>query len=67
MDAHSLHQVCRQLRRQYAEGLPIIMLSGHDDEASILKGLQVGFLALFSFDLFLFSGYGNVSVMNLQY
>ena len=54
MDAHSLHQVCRQLRRQYAEGLPIIMLSGHDDEASILKGLQEGFLALLVLTCFCF-------------
>jgi DNA-binding response OmpR family regulator len=31
------------MRRQYPEGLPIIMLSGHDDEASVLRGLQVIF------------------------
>ena len=35
-------QVCRKLRMLYNEGLPIIMLSANDDEASILKGLQVG-------------------------
>ena len=34
-------QVCQKIRKLYPEGLPIIMLSGNDDEANILKGLQV--------------------------
>lgn len=36
-----IFQVCKQLRKQYSEGLPIIMLSANDDEASVLRGLQV--------------------------
>ena len=37
-------QVCGQVRRDYPLGLPIIMMSGHTDEASILRGLQVSLL-----------------------
>ena len=33
-------QVCGQVRRDYPLGLPIIMMSGHTDETSILRGLK---------------------------
>jgi hypothetical protein len=39
---HSLlGQVCAELRREFPDGLPILMVSANIDEASIVKGLQV--------------------------
>ena len=35
-------QVCEELRKDYPDGLPVIMLSANGDEGSILRGLQVG-------------------------
>jgi CheY-like chemotaxis protein len=34
-------QVCADLRKEFPDGLPIIMISANTDEASILQGLQV--------------------------
>jgi hypothetical protein len=36
-----LGQVCAELRREFPDGLPILMVSANIDEASIVKGLQV--------------------------
>jgi DNA-binding response OmpR family regulator len=36
-------KVCEELRKDYPEGLPVIMLSANGDEASVLRGLQVNF------------------------
>ncbi len=33
--------MCEELRQDFPDGLPIIMISANTDEASILKGLQV--------------------------
>ena len=35
------HQVCSDLRKEFPDGLPIIMISANTDEASILQGLKV--------------------------
>ena len=37
----ALEQVCVELRKEYPEGLPILMVSASSDEESIIKGLQV--------------------------
>ena len=34
-------QVCEELRSEFPEGLPILMVSGSTDDASIVRGLQV--------------------------
>ena len=36
-----LSQVCAELRKDYPDGLPIIMLSANGDENSLLRGLEV--------------------------
>ena len=37
----AFEQVCVELRKEYPEGLPILMVSASTDEESIVKGLQV--------------------------
>ena len=37
----AFEQVCVELRKEYPEGLPILMVSASSDEESIVKGLQV--------------------------
>ena len=50
-DFNRIFQVCQKIRGIYPEGLPIIMLSGNDDEASVLRGLEVSIkLKVQSFD-----------------
>jgi DNA-binding response OmpR family regulator len=34
--------VCSELRRQYGESLPIILITGHDDRAAIEAGFAAG-------------------------
>ena len=40
-DFNRFEQVCVELRKEYPEGLPILMVSASTDEESIVKGLQV--------------------------